>query len=69
MQFAICPPDMTIARASDHYVLDNLIERMWDIRDRLAASPKDHSLEQQWMFIRRVVARSLVHHRQSSAGA
>ena len=45
---------------SNHYVLDNLVERMWDIRDKLAAEPGNRSLEQQWIFIRRVVARSLV---------
>lgn len=45
---------------SNHYVLDNLVERMWDIRDKLAADPGNRALEQQWIFIRRVVARSLV---------
>ena len=45
---------------SNHFVLDNLIERMWVIRDNLAADPKNRSLEQQWIFVRRVVARSLV---------
>ena len=47
-------------KTSNHYVLDNLIERMWQIRDRLATAPQDRQLEQQWIFIRRVVARSLV---------
>ena len=45
---------------SNHYVLDNLVERMWEIRDRLASDPGNRALEQQWIFIRRVVARSLV---------
>ena len=46
--------------SSNHLVLDNLIGRMWEIRDKLASDPKNRSLEQQWIFIRRVVARSLV---------
>lgn len=45
---------------SNHFVLQNLVQRMWDIRNRLLASPNDRALEQQWIFIRRVVARSLV---------
>lgn len=47
-------------QASNHFVLDNLIERMWGIREKLAADPKNRSLEQQWIFVRRVVARALV---------
>lgn len=47
-------------QGSNHFVLDNLIERMWEIREKLAADPKNRSLEQQWIFVRRVVARSLV---------
>ena len=48
-----------IQNHSNHYVLDNLIERMWAIRDRLQSDPQNRALEQQWIFIRRVVARSL----------
>lgn len=44
---------------SNHYVLTNLIERMWEIRELLAKNPGDRRLEQQWIFVRRVVARSL----------
>jgi hypothetical protein len=45
---------------SNHFVLDNLVARMWEIRDRLREDPQNRRLEQQWIFIRRVVARSLV---------
>lgn len=54
---------------SNHYVLDNLIERMWEIRNKLQSNPQDRSLEQQWMFIRRVVARSLVQKQPPRASA
>lgn len=46
-------------QSSNHYVLTNLIERMWELRDRLSKNPGDRGLEQQWIFVRRVVARSL----------
>jgi hypothetical protein len=50
---------------SNHFVLDNLIERMWEIRKRHLANPQDRSLEQQWIFIKRVAARALVRRAQS----
>ena len=46
--------------ASNYYVLENLIEQMWEIRDKVRADPNNRALEQKWIFVRRVVARSLV---------
>jgi hypothetical protein len=42
---------------------------MWEIRNKLQANPSDRGLEQQWMFIRRVVARSLVQKQPPQARA
>lgn len=43
---------------SDRYLLDNLIVRMKEIGARLRQDPQNRVLEQQWIFIRRVIART-----------
>jgi len=44
---------------SNTVCLDRLISRMWEIRDKLNADPGNPSLQQQWEFIRRVVAKAV----------
>ena len=46
-------------RASNTYHVDRLIDRMWEVRDRLKANFDDGALWQQWIFIRRVLARAI----------
>lgn len=43
---------------SDRFLLDNLIGRMREIGARLREDPENRALEQQWIFIRRVIART-----------
>lgn len=42
---------------SNSYHIDRLIERMWEVRARLQNDPGNSSLQNQWTFIRRVLAR------------
>ena len=46
-------------KKSSHYMLNNMIEWLFDIRERMRERPGDPSLEQQWLFIRWALARSL----------
>jgi hypothetical protein len=39
--------------------VDRMIERMWEVRDRLVADETNEQLWQQWAFIRRVIARAI----------
>jgi hypothetical protein len=40
-------------------MLNNMIEWLFDLRERMRERPGDLTLEQQWLFIRWALARSL----------
>lgn len=44
---------------SNTFALDNVIRRMWELRDRMRAGEDTPELWQQWVFVRRVVAHAV----------
>ena len=54
--------------ASNTFHVDRLIERMWQVRDRLQSDSENPELWQQWIFIRRVLARAIDHLPQQRPG-
>lgn len=44
---------------SNTFHVDRLIERMWEIRDRLQRDENNQDLWQQWIFVRQVLSTAI----------
>lgn len=44
---------------SNTFHVDRLIERMWEIRDRLQKDENNQDLWQQWIFVRQVLSSAI----------